>query len=568
MTSSFRGLMQRVRQVALGAYEHQELTLDRVVDAVKPARDPSRHPLFQAMFVLQNTEPASLRSLGLEIEPFNELPAGDSAYFELTLSLEETEQGFHGSLNFNTDLFRPETAARMIQHYQSLLAAAIADPDRPLSAAAAVGPRRATDAPGRLERRAVATSRKAPRFTSCSSRRSSGRRTRWRWSMVRAQWTYRELNERANQLAHYLQARGVGPDQVVAVRLPRSAELIAGLWGVLKAGGAYLPLDPKLPAERLRFTLEDARVDVVVTLDRLRGDLPGGPRHVVCLDSDWEQIACCPAERPAQATGDDQLAYVIYTSGSTGQPKGVMIEHRALVNYAHAVAAEYGITAADRVLQFASVSYDAHVEEVYPCLIRGGTLVLRSDDMLDCKRFLQLCQQWQLTFVTLPTGFWHELTTAIATERLAAAGHGAAVGDWRRGGVARSRGHLVRVRGRSRAAAEHVRADGDDRRGHGGRIEPRRQSRGAVADRAAVGELSGLRARPRAAAGSRGRSRRVVHRRRESGPRVFESTGADGRAVRARSVRPRRRRGCTRRATWSAGAATAVWSSSAAPITR
>jgi amino acid adenylation domain-containing protein len=412
----FRGLIERVRQVALGAFEHQELTLDRVVDAVKPARDPSRHPLFQAMFVLQNTEPPSLRSLGLEIEPFNELPAGDSAYFELTMSLEETDQGYHGSLNFNTDLFRPETATRMIQHYQTLLAAAIADPDRPLGALPLLG---------QDERRTLVDDwngahREYPQGVSIHELfESQVERTPDAVALVDGprQWTYRELNERANRLAHYLQARGVGADHIVAVRLPRSAELIVGLWGVLKAGGAYLPLDPKLPAERLRFTLEDARVDVVLTVDQLRGDLPDGPQHVICLDTDWQQIALCPAERPVQETRDDHLAYVIYTSGSTGQPKGVMLEHRALVNYAHAVIDEYEITAADRVLQFASVSFDAHAEEIYPCLIVGGTLVLRSDDMLDCKRFLELCAEWQLTFVTLPTGFWHELTTAIATER-------------------------------------------------------------------------------------------------------------------------------------------------------
>ena len=413
----FRGLIERVRHTALGAFEHQELTLDRVVDAVKPARDPSRHPLFQAMFVLQNTEPPSLRSLGLELEPFNELPAGDAAYFELTLSLEEMENGFSGSLNFNTDLFRPETAARMIEHYQTLLAAAIANPERPLGTLPLLG---------HEEQRTLLDDWNGARADFPRNVCIDGlfeaqvERTPDAVALVDGprQWTYRELDERANRLAHYLKARGVGPDQVVAVRLPRVAELIVGLWGVLKAGGAYLPLDPKLPAERLRFTLEDARVDVVVTLDRMRGDLPDGPRHVICLDSDWPQIALCPAYRPAQASRDEQLAYVIYTSGSTGQPKGVMIEHRALVNYAHAVIAEYGITAADRVLQFASVSFDAHAEEIYPCLIRGGTLVLRSDDMLDCKRFLQLCTEWQLTFVTLPTGFWHELTTAIATEHL------------------------------------------------------------------------------------------------------------------------------------------------------
>jgi amino acid adenylation domain-containing protein/thioester reductase-like protein len=233
------------------------------------------------------------------------------------------------------------------------------------------------------------------------------------------QCTYAELERRANQLAHELRARGAGPERLVAVRLPRSAGWAAALLGVLKAGAAYLPLDPHLPAERLRFALEDARVDCIVTLEGLAADLPPGLPHVVRLDADAGQIAERPTDAPPRTATPRNLAYVIYTSGSTGRPKGVMIEHQALVNYALAAADKYRITAADRVLQFASASYDAHVEELYPCWARGATLVLRNEEMLDCKRFLDLCDEWRLSFVTLPTAFWHELTAAMQAEKLA-----------------------------------------------------------------------------------------------------------------------------------------------------
>ena len=415
---SFRELLRRVRQTAIDAYEHQELPLDRVVEAVKPARDPSRHPLFQAMFVLQNNAAPSLDGLGLSVEPYEDRLIGRSAYFELTLAFEETARGLLGSLNYNTDLFRAETIEGMARQYQLLLAGALAEPDWPVATLPLIAPEE--------QRRLLVdwnSAEVAGPTDVCIHElfESQARRTPEATALIDGtrQLSYRELDHRANQLAHYLQARGVKPDQLVAVRLPRSAEQIVALLGILKAGGAYLPLDPQLPPGRLQFTLADAQVDVVVTTRDLLGDLPAGLRHIVCLDAEQSHIAKCSTTPPPSGAASHHLAYVIYTSGSTGRPKGVLIEHRALVNYTHAAAAQYGITSADRVLQFASVSYDAHVEEIYPTLTRGAALVLRNDEMLDCGRFLRLCAEWRLTFITLPTGFWHELTTAIETERLA-----------------------------------------------------------------------------------------------------------------------------------------------------
>jgi amino acid adenylation domain-containing protein len=421
---NFRELVRRVRQTVLDAFDHQDMTLDHVVDAVKPQRDLSRHPLFQVMFVLQNTERAVLQGGSDERLRLASLGIRDpdalerSSYFDLMLGLYETEQGFQGGINYNTDLFRSDTIDRMVQHFRVLLAEAIADPDRPVSSLSLL-----TDE----ERRQLVvqwndTETDFP-LDVCIHTLFDEQVERSPNAVAlidgSTQWTYRELNERANQLAHWLQHHGVVPDQVVGVRLPRSADFVVAILGVLKAGGAYLPLDTLLPAERLHFVLEDAEVDLVVTRQQLRGDLPDGLEHVVCVDADREQIGSCLVDNPVGQAACENLAYVIYTSGSTGRPKGVMIEHRALVNYTQAAATEYSITSADRVLQFASVSYDAHVEEIYPCLTRGGTLVLRSEDMLDSyERFLSLCHQWELTVLTLPTGFWRELTAALDTEGL------------------------------------------------------------------------------------------------------------------------------------------------------
>ena len=233
------------------------------------------------------------------------------------------------------------------------------------------------------------------------------------------QLTYRELNRRANQLAHFLQKLGVGSESRVGISLERSLEMIVGLLGILKAGGAYVPLDPAYPRERLAYMIEDAGINVLLSQEKWVSELPEYRGQVVRLDSDWAAIAGEDDKNPVTAVAPNNLAYVIYTSGSTGEPKGVMIEQHSLVNYTEAASAEYQITSADRVLQFASINFDASVEEIFPTLTRGATLVLRNDAMLDPSTFLKNCQEWDLTVVSLPTAYWHELTSRIVDGALA-----------------------------------------------------------------------------------------------------------------------------------------------------
>jgi amino acid adenylation domain-containing protein len=230
------------------------------------------------------------------------------------------------------------------------------------------------------------------------------------------QLNYRELNARANQLARHLQTLGVGRESLVAIALERSSEMIVAMLATFKAGGAYVPLDPAYPQERLAAMLDDARPVVLITQRRLLDRLPSSSACSVVVD-DWTQIATQACENlPANATPAN-LAYVIYTSGSTGKPKGVMIEHRALVNYTHGASLEHAIVQGDRVLQFASISFDASVEEIFPCLTRGAALVLRSDEMIaSSSAFLAQCRAWQITVLDLPTAFWHELTEHLNAE--------------------------------------------------------------------------------------------------------------------------------------------------------
>ncbi len=227
--------------------------------------------------------------------------------------------------------------------------------------------------------------------------------------------SYRELNHKANQLARFLQRYGVGPEVPVGICLDRSAEMVISLLGILKAGGAYIPLDPNYPPDRLILMMADAASPLLLTQAHLLEKLPPLDVPIIALDAEWESIAAESTTTPHSAVTAHNLAYIIYTSGSTGTPKGVMIEHRALVNFTEAASAEYAITAADRVLQFASISFDASAEEIYPCLTRGGTLVLRPDDMAAAAEpFLQYCRDLALTVLDLPTSYWHQLVGDLA----------------------------------------------------------------------------------------------------------------------------------------------------------
>jgi len=227
--------------------------------------------------------------------------------------------------------------------------------------------------------------------------------------------TYRELNARANQLAHYLRKLGVGPETLVGLYVERTPEMIVSLLGILKAGGAYVPLDPAYPAARLALILGDTQTRFLITQQHLVATLSAHPEHVICVDTDWDVIARNSDENPDVGVVGDNAAYVIYTSGSTGAPKGVITPHNALRNFVTASNAAYRISEGERVLQFASISFDAAAEEIYISLTQGATLVLRTDEMLDSvTAFWRACTTLGINVLDLPTAYWHELVNEFA----------------------------------------------------------------------------------------------------------------------------------------------------------
>ena len=223
------------------------------------------------------------------------------------------------------------------------------------------------------------------------------------------QLTYEQLNRRANQLAYHLRALGVGPEVPVGICLKHSLEAVIGLLGILKAGGAYVPLDPAYPKERLAFVLEDAEVPVLLTQERLLAGLPEHNAKVVCLDSDWEAIAQESPENPTCLTMPENLAYVIYTSGSTGRPKGVLVSHGSIAEYCLTFQRDCELNSSDRVLQFASLSFDVSLEQILPTLIVGARLVMMSTDVWHTREFHKRISELGVTVLNLPTGYWQEL---------------------------------------------------------------------------------------------------------------------------------------------------------------
>jgi amino acid adenylation domain-containing protein len=235
--------------------------------------------------------------------------------------------------------------------------------------------------------------------------------------------TYRELNMRANQFAHYLRTLGVGPEIPVGLCMERSLDVIVTLFGILKAGGVYVPIDPDYPPERLAFLLEDSQAPILVTQKHLRSKLPTPPSQLVCLDTDWQKISQQSAENPVSGVRGEHLAYIIYTSGSTGKPKGVLIEHHALAAHCLAVIDVYGLTAEDGALAFSTFSFDASLEQLLPPLLAGARVVVRGQEMWTPADVLRQIKTHQLTIASMPVAYWHQVISEWALDPQQLTGH-------------------------------------------------------------------------------------------------------------------------------------------------
>jgi amino acid adenylation domain-containing protein len=367
-----REVLRRVRDVTLGAYEHQDVPFGRVVEALAPERSASHSPILQVLFVQEEGEPLG-QIPGIRMR--REDAESRTSKFDLTLSFTADADGIGGSLEYSTDLFDPGTITRMIAHLRHVLEQVAEDADPRLSEVELMDDAeraRVVDEWSRTDAEIHADVCIHQQFEAQAARTPDAIALRFEDTSL----SYRQLNERANRLAHHLRRRGVGLEVRVGICLQRGPEMLVAMLAVLKAGGAYVPLDPAHPADRLRWVLEDAGVRVLLTQDRVADALPADGIDVVRVDADRAAIEAESGAAPVTAVGPDNLAYVIYTSGSTGRPKGVQVEHRSVAALLHWLHGQVRDDDAASVLAATSITFDVSVAEIFGTLCRGGTLVL------------------------------------------------------------------------------------------------------------------------------------------------------------------------------------------------
>lgn len=409
---SFAELLQRTQTTVLEALAQQDLPFEKLVEQLQPQRSASYSPLIQVMFALQDELSDNLKLPGLTTAPF-QLDTR-TAKFDLTFTIVKSGSRLDCCAEYNSDLFEAATARRMLAHYEHLLLGIAADPGQRLSNLPLLG---------HDERQQL--------LTEWNCTEMDFPRDKCVHELIAAQAAstpdivavvcgdqslmYRELDGRANQLAHHLRGLGIGPESLVAISMDRSLEMMIALLGTLKAGGAYVPLDPTYPAERRAFMLEDSKASLLLTRSNESKQLSSLPNdfRVICLDTEWPQIAEEREDAPHVEMTPENLAYVIYTSGSTGKPKGVQIPHRAVANFLYSMQREPGLNNADVLLSVTSISFDiAALEFFLPLTVGARVLLATAEEIFDAAKMKALLRESGTTAMQATPSFWQFLTDA------------------------------------------------------------------------------------------------------------------------------------------------------------
>ncbi|WP_066426819.1 non-ribosomal peptide synthetase [Anabaena sp. 4-3] len=393
---SFKELVKRVRETALAAYAHQELPFEQLVQELQPERHLGSNPLFQVWFALHN-QPMPTLQLGnlvitsLEVER-------DTSQFDLSLDINIEAQGLIGTIEYSTELFESATIARMIEHFQTLLDGIVANPEAKISELPLL-----TQAEknqlfqwNNTQINPIELCRLHEQFETQVEKTPDAVAV----ILAGQSLTYQELNQKANQLANYLQKLGVGSETLVGIYMNRSLEMIIGILGTLKAGGAYVPLDPTYPVERLALMLQYVKTPILLTQQSLVNQLPTNNSQLVCLDTDWETIGSCSSQYIAHSSS---LAYVIYTSGSTGEPKGVCCHHLGVINLLADFENRQSLTVKDVCSLWTSLSFDVSVYEIFSALLFGATLHIVPEEIrADSQAFIQWLHTHKITSAYIP----------------------------------------------------------------------------------------------------------------------------------------------------------------------
>ncbi len=414
--STFHQVLIQMRDTCLDAYAHQDLPFEKLVDLLQGARDPSRHPLFQVLFQLHHRDQRNGLTLG-DVSVTNIPRATHTAKFDLSLAMTSDSNILQGTFNFNSDIFEDATIRRLATNFHMLLEGLVGNPTHPISHIPFLA---AGEQHQLLFEWNATTTLSSGAKTVHELFAEQAERTPEAIAVVfdDQQLTYRELNERANRLAHFLQSKGVGLEVRIGICLERGVDLIISLLGVLKSGGAYVPLDPSAPLERLSFMIEDAETAIVITSEAHRAQLESCQYQfenadfrrgsLMTLDRAWEYAAPenCSLHLPIVHT--ENLAYVMYTSGSTGKPKGVEITHRSIVRLVGKPT--YFQWPQNAVfLQLASPAFDAATFEIWTCLVNGGKLVIGPPQLPSLDDFGEFLQNFQITVLWLTAGLFHQM---------------------------------------------------------------------------------------------------------------------------------------------------------------
>ncbi|MDR0126242.1 non-ribosomal peptide synthetase [Bacillus zhangzhouensis] len=397
---AFAELLERVKETTVGAYAHQDVPFEMVVDELNIVRDASKQPLFQVMFVLQN--------LPLEASPMGEATSvlaiedNDTAKFDLSLFVFEGAEGLQLKLEYDADLFSEDTMDRFLRYYEMLLESICENPAQPIRQMNYLPEKEKhqllyewsgkTDQPAGsllITERFEAQVKKTPHAVALEFQGE--------------QWTYRELQEKVDLLGAYLQQRGVAPHEPVGLLIDRSPEMILGVLAIVKAGGAYVPIDPEYPESRIDYMLKDTGIKLLLTKNEWLKKVSISQTELICLDEGYEEFLPEGEVIPA-ALSPDGLAYINYTSGSTGQPKGVLIPHQAVIR----LVCETDYVTLDehtRILQIASFSFDAFTYEIWGALLNGGRLILTDrNTILSMNTLADTLKAYKITtgFLTVP----------------------------------------------------------------------------------------------------------------------------------------------------------------------
>jgi amino acid adenylation domain-containing protein len=412
-TLTVRQALRLVREVTLEAYSHQDLPFEKLVEALQPERDLTTTPLFQVMFVQQQNTEKSLTLKDVDVR-LSVVDTGTAAY-AITFSVEEQAEGLNIGLQYNTDMFNAETIGRLLIHFQTILESIIINQNQHLSSLPLLpqAEQQILLDEWNVTRPDISPENRIHHLFEAQVERTPDAIA---VEYDNACLTYRELNCQANQIAHRLHELNVKAEALVGLCMERSLDTIIGLLGILKAGGAYLPLDPAYPGDRLAFILNEAQPVALLTHERLRDRFPMYQGPIVCSDTNFPSDMTS-TENMEQQVDAQNLVYVIYTSGSTGKPKGVHVPHQALENFSSKMIYHYGLNVGDRVLQFASLSFDLAAEEIFPALGSGATVVLwpyqGPADFVDFSRF---AVQRQLTVMNMSASYWQAWVDALDSE--------------------------------------------------------------------------------------------------------------------------------------------------------